>query len=738
MTNHCPCAKVLLLHASTIAIVVVTGSAALAQATQSLDPITVVATKTEERASESLAAVSTVRQDQLNQIMASKPSEVFFAVPGVWFQERADDPGTAINIRGLQDFGRVAVLIDGARQNFQRTGHNADGVFYMEPELLAEADVVRGPVANIYGSGAIGGVVSFRTKDVDDILKPGQQWGLLTNGEIGSNTFQGLVSSFAAARVNPNVEFMVGGTKRHKSDYRDGDGNTIPNTGYDVWTGITKLTLRPADGHRVKLGYIHYDSDYTSGQPFVGTSPPFTGIQASSIFGTEVHNDIANARWTYAKPDDRVFDVDGNVYWTRTTTDQVKLDGLPPAFGGIGNNGDTRNFTIDTVGIDLHNTSRFDTGPVRHALTYGVDGFRDKVDSSGFGVVFTPSGERTVSGAFLQLKSNVADWVEIISAARYDRYELSGGGVSTEGDRLSPKITVGLTPIAWITPYVTYAEGYRAPAVTETLVAGFHPVSFAPFLFIPNAGVQPEVGKNKEAGVNLRFNDIFTKGDALRAKANVFRNDVENYIDLVGLFFGQAGQGGVTCSYNIPASVPGSAQIPDCEQYQNVAQARLEGAEFESSYDSGDWFGGVSYSHVKGRNVDTGAPLAKIAPDSAAMTAGARIWDRRITVAVRWQHVWDKSADDIPVSSRGIPTYPPTDAYDLVNLYIGYQPNPDVLASFSIENLLNEDYARYLTYYPNPTSSSAAPIAFPQPGITFKAGLKIRFGEDFLKRGGVL
>jgi hemoglobin/transferrin/lactoferrin receptor protein len=88
----------------------------------------------------------------------------------VWFRERADSPETAINIRGLQDFGRVAVVVDGARQNFQRSGHNANGTFFLEPELVAGVDVARGPVANIYGSGAIGGVVSFRTKDVEDVL----------------------------------------------------------------------------------------------------------------------------------------------------------------------------------------------------------------------------------------------------------------------------------------------------------------------------------------------------------------------------------------------------------------------------------------------------------------------------------------------------------------------------------------------------------------------------------------
>jgi hemoglobin/transferrin/lactoferrin receptor protein len=710
-------AQALLFSTSLVSLTALSAASAHAQATQSLDPITVVATKTEERASDSLAAVSTVRSEQLDQIMASRPSDIFFAVPGVWFQERADDPGSAINIRGLQDFGRVAVLIDGARQNFQRTGHNADGVFYLEPELLAGADVVRGPVANVYGSGAIGGVVSFRTKDVDDVLKPGQQWGVLSNGEIGSNTVQGLMSSFAAVRINPNADFMVGGTKRSKSEYQDGDGNTVRNTGYDVWTGIAKLTLRPADGHQVKFGYIHYDTDYTTGQTNTANT--------AAIYDTAVTNDIANARWTYARPDDRLFNVDANVYWTQTSTDQRKVAGSNSTLTGT--LGAQRNFTVDTVGLDIHNTSRFDTGPLRHAVTVGVDGFQDKVDTSGFGVIFTPSGERVVSGAFAQLKSNYSTWLEVIAAARYDRYELSGGGVSTEGDRLSPKLTIGLTPVPWITPYVTYAEGYRAPSVTETLVAGVHPVTFAAFEFLPNPGLRPEVGKTKEAGVNLRFNDILRPGDAFRGKVNVYRNDVDDYIEQVTLATGQVGMGGAVCTNNNPFST-----TLDCVQYQNIAHARLEGVEVETNYDAGRWFAGVTYSHVEGTNADTGLPLARIAPDSVATTLGARFWENKVTVSVRWQAVSAKTADEIPSSS-----YPPTDAYNLVNLYVGYQPNPDVLASFSVENLLNEDYARYLTYYPNP-SGTGNPIAFPQPGIVFKAGLKIRFGEDFLKRGGVL
>ncbi len=98
----------------------------------------------------------------------------------------------SVNIRGLQDFGRVAVVVDGARQNYQRSGHNANGSFFLDPELIGGIDVVRGPTANIYGSGAIGGVASFRTKDIEDVVRPGERWGIDIAGMGGSNQARGM------------------------------------------------------------------------------------------------------------------------------------------------------------------------------------------------------------------------------------------------------------------------------------------------------------------------------------------------------------------------------------------------------------------------------------------------------------------------------------------------------------------------------------------------------------------
>jgi hemoglobin/transferrin/lactoferrin receptor protein len=310
---------------------------------------------------------------------------------------------------------------------------------------------------------------------------------------------------------------------------------------------------------------------------------------------------------------------------------------------------------------------------------------------------------------------------------------LEGGGFQTNGDRVSPKFTVGLTAVRGFTPYVIYAEGYRAPAVTETLVAGIHPAA-PQFTFLPNPGLKPEVGKTKEFGINLRYDNVLRPGDAFRAKFNVYRNDVDNYIDLK--FLGPLqGAGGQVCL---------NFTVFFCEQYQNIPNARLEGVEFESNYDTGWWFAGLAASHVRGRDLTHDLPLATIPPDQVTTTLGARFLDRRLTVAARWQAVAAKNPNDIPPgpeapvgATQGPPyAYFPARSFNLVNVYLGYQVNPDTLASLSVENLLNQQYSRYLDVSPSPNHGlNSTPLPFFSPGITIKGSLTVRFSDVTLKGG---
>jgi hemoglobin/transferrin/lactoferrin receptor protein len=298
----------------------------------------------------------------------------------------------------------------------------------------------------------------------------------------------------------------------------------------------------------------------------------------------------------------------------------------------------------------------------------------------------------TVAGTFIQTHATFFDTVDIIAALRYDSYEISGAAADLEGSRVSPKITVGYTAVRGVTLFGTYAEGYRAPAITETLVFGLHPAP-ASFTFLPNPNLRPEVAHNLEAGINLKFDGILQKGDAFRGRVVVYRNKVDDYIDGVSL----------------PDPAPfGSFQ------YQNIANATLEGVEIEGMYDARAWFFGLAATRIRGTNDATGLGLLTVPADRVTLTAGFRALDHRLIAGARMHFI--DAQDRLPPPPPGPPpAVVPSDGYTLVDLFAQYEVNQWTVVNLNIDNLFDRNYRQFLDQ-----SNS--------PGFSARLGLTMRFG----------
>ncbi|MET0429716.1 MAG: TonB-dependent hemoglobin/transferrin/lactoferrin family receptor, partial [Microvirga sp.] len=603
--------------------------------------------------------------DQIQtQVQPGTVSDVLRLIPGVTTQTDASDPGTGVNVRGLQDYGRVNVLVDGARQNFQREGHGANGTFYFDPEMMKSVDVTRGPVSTVYGSGAIGGVVSFTTIDAGDVLRDGTPFGGRLKGVWETNGPAPLIHGEVAARPNGMFDIVGAATLRRAGDFTAGGGQVVDFTAQDLTSGLVKSRLRPADGHEITLSALRIDNAFDGG--------------LSTIYGTHAVADTVTAgyRWT---PDSPLWDLSAKAYFTGTDVRQRALTGLDA--GGF------KDFSIGTTGLDIFNTSRFDTGPVAHQVTIGGDIFRDDVetfDSYGTSAQLTPSGERVVGGGFIQNRLTYARWLEVIGALRYDSYSLKGDAVETQGTRLSPKLTLGVTPWEPVTFYASYAEGYRAPALVETLIDGFHPPPISTGRFFPNPDLKPEIAHNIEGGVNVRFNDLIGDGDQLRLKAGIYRNRVDDYIEQVFTLF----------------------PLPGGYQYQNIAQAILHGFEVEGAYDTGTFFLGLAAGVVDGKNTRTGEGLKSVPPNRVTGTIGFRAFDGRLEMGTRITAVGGKK-DAVEFGFEGNP-------YTLVDVFASYKVNDDVTAGLTVQNLLDRRYVQYLNVYPS-------------QGLSAKASLSIRY-----------
>lgn len=663
-----------------------------------LDKILVLS-RTGETAIESLASASHIDQEQLDRRMATTPNEMLLGVPGIAAQADARRVSTSINIRGLQDFDRVAVIVDGARQNFQRSDHGTQSTFYIDPELVKSVDVIRGPVANTYGSGAIGGVVFFDTKDAEDFLKPNETWAGSVTGRYESNGKGWTTSASGAYRFNENWDALGNIVYRNYDDYKDGDGDAVKGTGFDVLSGLLKTTIRPTDNSELKLGWV-------------GSSDGWNEISGGApVNDVDLKSNTFTARYNVTDEDKSWLDLHINTSYNKTNLDLTSLvplkrfdpvTGLPVVLP----TGSTSTFDVGTTSIDIWNTSRFETAGVAHELTYGGDWAGDNVKTGGTAggdSFYTPSGKRNVSGAYVQDKLTW-EWLEVIAGLRYDNYSLKDDTHETSGDRVSPRITVGVSPfesagLAGLQFYGTYAEGYRSPSLTETLISGNHPAGVS-FPFLPNPNLRPETGKTTEFGVNYKQDDILEAGDALRIKAAYFNNNVDDYID------------GVTLSPFDPTSgCPFGPGIPICFQYQNFAKAKINGFEMEGVYDAAWGYAGLSASIINGHTISyegDRADLATIPSSQVTAQLGLRFLEDKLTVGGEVQYNGKPKGNAVAKN------------YTLVNAFASYQATDNLKVDFRADNLFDVKYA-------NPLNGSTT-VAVYEPGITLKLAATMRFG----------
>ena len=607
-----------------------------------------------------LAPTSVWTRGELQPLQPSGVADILDLVPSVNTQTTPSDPGAAVSVRGLQDFGRVNVTIDGARQNFQKSGHGANGTFYFDTEMLRAVEVERGPSIGANGGGAIGGTVSFTTLDADDVIDPGETWGfrLKATGETNAPSFMG--HGEAAARVSDSVDLVAAATWRDAGDYKAGGGDTI-HSAQELVSGLAKARIRPSDAHDVTVSALHYDSSFDNS--LVDTA---SSTAVADTFTLNYH----------FTPDSEWVDLAANTYYTATTfTNRNKGD-------------PDERYEVGTFGLDLNNTSRFGTGRVSHTLSYGIDGYHDQVDTddpAGSSDDLTPSGTRIVYGAFIEDKAEITDWLEVAGGLRFDGYRLEGDGTVNEGTHVSPKVTVGLKPFEPVTLYATYAEGYRPPAVTETLIDGFHPPPVSTGRFFPNPDLKAEVAHNIEGGIGYDNTNLFLPDDQLSARLGVFRNRVDNYIEQVYVMF----------------------PIPGGYQYQNVAEATIEGIELEASYDAGFAFGTLSGQVMRGIDEVTGDELSSVPANSIVGILGFRALDRRLEVGTKITAAAGKDTADM----FGLVGEP----YQLVDVFASWQFNEDARADLMLSNIFDVNYRQY-------------PNGSPSPGFNAKVSLVTKFG----------
>jgi hemoglobin/transferrin/lactoferrin receptor protein len=646
-----------------------------------LDAVTATATRTPEVAGDVAAPVTVVPREEIQRRQPQNLNDLLRDIPGVEADGLPRSTVMQPQIRGLGD-DRIVIRLDGARQNFS-SGHR--GRLFLDPLLLRQVDVLRGPGSLLYGSGALGGVIAFRTVDAADLLRPGEDvTGIVSGGyQTGNNQWYGSLTSAFRSGPFDGLANVIGRTGKN---FRDGAGQSIPYSAADTVTGLAKLGWTVGGGLRLGLSAIGFGENTTIPSSANTTS-------TSNIAKRRLRQQQLALSADYAPEGNPWIDARAVAYYTDVGIDERRV---------VPNDGrfDTTHFT--TYGFDVQNSSRIALGAFgRHTLTYGFDVFRDEQEGTRNGAPRTgfPKADQTILGLFLQ-DAIAFGPVTLTLGARFDRYDQSAEGQTSRSDsRISPKAALAWQVTDWLAPYVAYTEAFRAPALTELYATGVHfPLGPGRFnFFVPNPDLRPETAKNKEIGVNLRFRDVLAPRDRLRARLSAFQTDFDDFIELV-----------VT---NPPPPANGTTQA------RNVTRARIRGVEFEAAYESGRWFGSLAASALEGENRSEGGPLSLIPAHKAAVTVGYRFLETGLVLGGRVLAV--ATQDDKPQ-----PSYP-TSGYGIVDLFVSWEPVEGPLVGWrldlAVDNLFDHAYRR-LSW-----DSGATAPDFYDVGRNIKIALRTQF-----------
>jgi TonB-dependent heme/hemoglobin receptor len=720
----------------------------LAQDSVTLDPITVTGPNdsrpkgyqgTPDWVYETPASVSVLTREQIEQRSPRNTSDLFRDMPGVFTAGDRQNPGLTVNIRGLQEQGRVNVMIDGARQNFQQAGHDATSFVYVDPELIGRAVVEKGPTSTVGGAGVIGGVVSLRTLEADDILLAGRNYGSRSRLTIGSNAY-GYTASEAVAARNEKYEFVAAVSRKEAGAFKPGQngvleyvgpGDPVLFTGQHNWSGLSKLTLMPTPEQKLKLGYVALNNAFSTGQgEYIDTNKLFT--------------QTATADYSW-KPSEQWIDLNAKAWWSSTDNHQFR----PPRvlYGAF-----DLQYGLTSFGGSLSNTSRFDVPLFNVAWTNGVEYFQDRTktgvmsnqtdpnDAEWFSGP-TPAGQRSLASAFSEIKFKHNEWLELITGGRYDLYALHGSGtwinlcdqfgtqcrqdfnVEKSEGRFSPKVTVAVTPVKGFQVYGTYAEGFRPPQIMETLQYGTH--IGGGLIFAPNPNLKPETSKTVEGGVNLKYDNVFIDGDGFRGKASIFSTKIDNFITTATGRYPQAG------------SNPGVGGLDAFVRVNLLGPTTTsKGYELEASYDAGKAYIGASYTRLNFSYDGVFDPFFAGPPDGTAylpflplwerdyfflfvppkekytLDGGVRVFDRKITLGARMTYV----APTNPITNQEVMKTYKLYGYHLYGAYMSAELGEHLTARLNIDNLFDKAYV-----------DAMGNANYPAPGRTFTFQLQAKF-----------
>ncbi len=701
--------------------------------------ITVTSDRNEIKASETTNTVSVISAEQMEKEQARNIKDLIRYEPGVSVPSNGRFGLTGFKIRGIGG-DRVLTLIDGVpvADEFSFGPNLAASRNFIDLDNLKAVEIVRGSTSSLYGSNALGGTVSFVTKDPEDYIGTHNDnfYASLKSGysslssslhntatfAAGNDTWQGMLS--ATYRDLNEIESAfsdsVTGSNRQSADPQDGKSTNL----------YGKLVYKPAQDHQFKLIIDQFKTEIdTNVISLVNT--PISGTTRLSVLGNdEQTRDQVSFQYLYAGNTAMADQIHLNIYNQKSETSQITNEER-----AIYDRHRESFFNQDNLGLKLQLNKELGTG-IKHFLSYGLDWDKMETDTLRLGNSTNPDGtprpeftafptrdfpnsEYKSLGVFIQDRVSFADGgFVLVPAVRYDKFDLtpSVDPIYLSGNAGAPapagfdesEVSAKLGALYKITDdwsyFAQYSEGFKAPSI-DAINSGFTNLRGG-YTTLPNPDLKPESSKGYETGFKYYGNNGYFE-------ISTFNTQYDDFIEALA-FRG----------FN---PVTGLLEF----QARNIPAVEIRGLEIKGGWDLGSKFNNLegmqiryAYALAKGKDKETSAPLNSIDPQQ--LVSGLSYDSANGNWGTEFIITLSEGRDEGDLSGTNDDTFyaPGYGVFDL----IGYYNFTDQFsATWGIYNLTDKKFWEVSDTIGREVTETAQLARLTQPGRNYAVTLKYEF-----------
>ncbi|EOU9608113.1 TonB-dependent siderophore receptor [Cronobacter dublinensis] len=708
------------------------GGAYAAQATEMDDGDVMVVQATAEQALRQQPGVSIITADDIKKDPpVNDLSDIIRKMPGVNLTGNSASGSRGnnrqIDIRGMGPENTL-ILVDGVpvssrnavRYSWRGERDTRGDTNWVPAEMVERIEVLRGPAAARYGSGAAGGVVNIITK------RPTSDWhgslSLFTNQP--ENDKEG-----ATRRANFSLSGPLAGdalTMRlygnlNKTDADDYDINTAQNGSYaagregvrnkDI-NSVISWKITPEQILDVEYGYSRQGNIYAGDTQNSNSNASPNGL-VPSLYGHETNRMY---RQSYGITHNGIWDWGQSktgFYYEKTNNTRLQ-EGMTGRVEGM-----ITDEKYSTSRLENYRASSEINAPltllVDQTMTLGVEWDREalndpasmqatNVDNTTIGDVSGEASSRssknsaTIAAVYVEDNIDVLPGTVVIPGLRYDHHNQFGGNWSPSlnlsqelGDNV--KLKAGIARAFKAPNLYQSSKGYLLSTRGNGCPIG---VSGSCYL-LGNEDLKPEISINKEIGLEYTH-------EGFDAGVTWFRNDYQNKIVSGDKVIGYASNGN------------------NILRWENGGKAVVEGLEGNLTLpvvkDTLNWRTNATYM-IKSETKKNGNPLSVIPKYTVNTMLDWQVNDK-LSTNLNWTFYGrqkPRQAAEIRLEDGGNLSHKEVGAYSVVGVGMNYALTKNLRLNGGVSNLFDK------TLYRENEGAST----YNEPGRAYYAGVTMSF-----------